>query len=160
MNPTQWAAWVGAITGVAGLGWNIYLKFGSGPKLTVLPFAGMIMMPPPPGDPKFLSVSVTNRGTAPTTITNLGLCVYDSRWAAKRREGSKHFVVTNYQGPQLPLKLEVGAEWRSLMQQDERFDELVKSDKLWVTVFHSFSKRPVQAKVLREKTSDSSPKGK
>lgn len=139
MNPTQWAAWVGAITGVAGLGWNVFLKFSSGPKLTVLPFAGMKIMPPPPGDPSYLSVTVHNRGTAPTTISNLGLCVYDSWWAVKRRKGSKHFVIVNYQGQQLPLKLEVGGEWPSLTQQDERFDGLSSSDRLWVTVFHSFS---------------------
>jgi hypothetical protein len=112
MNPTQLAAWVGAVTGVAGLGWNIYLKLSSGPKLTVLPLADVAVIPASPGDPKFISVSVTNQGTPPTTITGFGLCVYNSWWAAKRRKGSQYFGVEN---SQIPMKLEVGAEWCPLV---------------------------------------------
>jgi hypothetical protein len=149
MSATQWAAWVGACSGLCSLLWNIYTKLTSGPKLDVTAFPGMKMMPPPPNNPTFLSVTVHNVGTATTTITNLGLCTYESWWARKRRKGSQHFVVANYQGPALPLKLEVGGEWRALMEQDGRFDKLLLSDKLWCTVFHSFAKRPVEVKINR-----------
>lgn len=157
MNPTKCAAWVGAITGLAGLGWNIYLKLSSGPKLTVVPLAHVIIIPAEPGDPNFISISITNQGTAPTTITNLGLCIYDSWWAAKRRKGSQYFVVKN---SELPLKLEVGEEWRPEVRQDDRIDNLLKSNKLWVTVSHAFSKRPAQAKVPHEKKRFPSPTGR
>ena len=118
----------------------------------VTAFANIIMMPPPPGNPKFLSVTVQNVGTAATTLTNLTLQVYDSKWKRKRREASSNYVVVNYQGPALPCKLEVGGEWRALMPQDERFNELLTSDKLWCGVWHSFSKRPVEFKVAKLKT--------
>lgn len=144
MTTTEWAAWIGAVTGVVGLGWNVYLRLSAGPKLTVLPTADIVIMPTLPGNPKFISISVTNRGTTPTTITALGLCVYDSWWDAKRRRGSQYFAVKN---SQLPLKLEVGPEWRPLAQQDQKVEELLRSGKLWVTISHSFSKRPAQARV-------------
>jgi hypothetical protein len=151
MEATPWVAWIGACTGVASLAWNIYVKATSGARLVVTAFPNMIMMPRPPGNPKFLSVTVQNVGTAATTLTNLTLQVYDSTWKRKRQQASSNYVVVNYQGPQLPCKLEVGSEWRALVAQDERLNELLTADKLWCDVWHSFSKRPVEFKVAKLK---------
>jgi hypothetical protein len=130
MGATPWVAWIGACTGAASLAWNIYLKLTSGARLVVTAFPNIIMMPPPPGNPKFVSVTVQNVGTAATTLTSLTLQVYDSTWKRKRRKASSNFVVVNYQGPGLPFKLEVGGDWRALVPQDERFENLLNSDKV------------------------------
>lgn len=106
-------------------------------------------MPPPPGNPIFMSVSVRNTGSATTTLTNLSLQIYESRWERKRHRASSNFVVVNYEGPALPSKLEVGAEWRALMRQDDRFNELLASGKLWCGVWYSFSSKPVETKVVQ-----------
>ena len=147
---------MGATTGLASLLWNIYTKLTAGPKLTVTAFANMVQMPTPPGNPRFLKITVQNIGTATTTLTNLEFFTFVSRWArflsrAKltRRSDEKHAVLNDYRGPQFPHKLEVGSEWQALMQQDGRFDEWLKTEKLWCAVWHSFSKRPVPAKIVR-----------
>ncbi len=151
MEAVPWVAWVGACTGVASLAWNIYTKVTSGARLSVTALPGMVQMPPPPGNPTLMSVTVRNVGTAPTTLTNLTLQVYDSPWKHKRRKASSNYVVVNYEGIALPCKLEVGGEWRALMRQDDRFEKLLASGKLWCGVWHSFSSRPVEVKVATPK---------
>jgi hypothetical protein len=84
----------------------------------------MVMMPPPPNNPTFLKITVQNVGTSPTTLTNLTFHRYDSWWAKFRKRAKFSAVLNTYRGPQLPHKLEVGAEWCALMEQDERFREL------------------------------------
>jgi hypothetical protein len=154
MGATPWVAWIGACTGIASLAWNIYVKLTSGARLVVTAFSNMIMMPPPPGDPKFVSVTVQNTGTAATTLTNLTLQVYDSSWKRKRRKAASNYVIVKYEGPPLPCKLEVGGQWSARVPQDERFEELLNSDKVWCGVWHSFSKKPVEFKIARGRTTD------
>ena len=45
MSPTQWAGWVGALTGIACLIWNIHVKLSTGPKLRILALANHVTMP-------------------------------------------------------------------------------------------------------------------
>src|SRR6267154_1020923 len=101
MNATQWAAWVGALGAVANAGWNIYAKTKEGARLVLTAYPDMILMPPPRGDPKHVSVTVHNVGTAATTLTNLTLQTYESKWKQRRRKATAHYVVVNYQGPAL-----------------------------------------------------------
>jgi hypothetical protein len=147
MNATQWAAWVGALGAVANACWNIYAKSKEGPCLVLTAYPDMIFMPTPPGDPKHVSVTVHNVGTLATTLTNLTLQTYDSKWKQRRRKATGHFVVINYQGPALTYKLEVGTQWQALVKQDERLDALLADDKVWCAVWHTFSKRPVETKI-------------
>jgi hypothetical protein len=156
MKTTELAAWVGATTGMASLLWNIYTKIAAGPRLTVTAYANMIQMPPPPGNPRFLRITVQNTGTAPTTLTNLELFTFVPRWERllsqvklRKRSAEKHAVIVEYRGPQFPHKLEVGSEWQALMQQDEDFQGWLKTDDLCCAVWHSFSKAPVPTRIVR-----------
>jgi hypothetical protein len=154
MNATQWAAWVGACTGVVGLMWNIYTKLSAGPKLRVTAFAGMVLRPSPPGDPKFLSLTVRNIGTAPTTVTNVSFHTYGSWWKRfSRKEAIFSAVLNDYQGPSIPHPLAVGQQWSALMQQDSEFTALLTGDKpLYVAVYHSFAKQPAQVRIFQPST--------
>jgi hypothetical protein len=157
MKVTELVAWVGATTGVAGLIWNIYTKLTANrPRLTITAFANMVLVPPPQGNPRFLRITVQNTGTAPTTITNLTFFSFVHRWERllsrvrlRKRPTEKHAVIVDYRGPQFPHKLEVGSEWQALMQQDGRFADWLKTGRLWCGVWHSFSRRPVSAKIVR-----------
>jgi hypothetical protein len=61
MKTTELVAWIGATTGLASLIWNIYIKATANrPKLVVKAYANMVQMPPPPGNPKFLRMTVQN----------------------------------------------------------------------------------------------------
>ena len=148
MNATQWAAWIGASSGLGSLLWNIYTKTTSGPKLRVTAFAGMVMMPPPPNNPRYLKILVQNVGTTTTTITNLTFHIYSSGWAKLRNRATINAVLNHYQGPQLPHKLDVGSEWTGLMEQDEHFDDWLRTNKLCCAVTHSFSNKPTQVKIF------------
>src|SRR5437762_9914522 len=100
MNATQWAAWVGASSGVGSLLWNIYGKLSAGPKLEVTAYGGMVQMPPLPGNPKFLKITLHNRGTAPTSVNNVTFHSYLSRWKRMRRQVPIfNAVLDNYEGP-------------------------------------------------------------
>lgn len=137
---TIWAAWIGAATGVFSLAWNMYLKVASGPKLRISAHAGLVMMPPPPGDPHFLRIIVRNVGSAPTTITNYTLHSFKGlRSRLKRTEfnAAKSAVVTRYIGKQCPTKLDVGEEVSIMVEHDSRFEEWLK-EGVWVGVSHSF----------------------
>jgi hypothetical protein len=161
MNATELAAWVGASTGLLSLGWNIYLKLSSGPKLAVTAFAGMVMMPPPPHNPRILKITVQNVGTSPTTITNLTFHTYDSWWRRFRRRPSVSAVLNHYRGPDMPHMIEVGGEWVAVMEQEGEFNEWLGSGNLWCEVHHSFSKKPTRSKIRNlSDRADDSPKEK
>ena len=147
MEATPSVAWVGACSGIASLAWNIYTKMTSGPRLKITAISGMKQWPPPPGDPTYLSVIVRNTGTATTTLTNLSLHIYDSYWKRKRQKASSTVVVVNFINGKIPFKLEVGSEWTAFMAQDEKFNELLASNKLWCGIWHSFSTKPIEVKV-------------
>lgn len=139
-NSTIWAAWIGAATGACSLAWNIYLKVTSGPKLMIHAYAGMVIMPPRPGNPHFLRITVRNVGNAPTTITNYTFHSFKgfrSRFRKSEFNAAKSAVLANYSGKQCPAKLEVGEELNILMEHHSPFEELLE-DVLWVGVSHSF----------------------
>lgn len=151
ISSTQWAAWVGACTGIAGLLWNIYAKITSGPKLRVKAFAGMVKVPSPPNKPKFLRMTVQNSGTAPTTITNATFHTYGARWKRLRKSKPSFSAVLNaYEGPPLPHRLEVGGEWSALVEQNDRFTIPLDGEApVYLAIHHSFAKLPTQVKVLQ-----------
>lgn len=166
MTVSEWAAWVGASTGLGSLGWQVYTKVTAGPRLRVSASANFIQRPtglnriyyckvdmvmPLPGGPRFLRITVENIGTAPTTIQSLGFATYSSHWARWRFQPSDPCgFLQKYDGPQLPYKLDVGAEFVGHIQQDEAFNEWLSSGNLWCAVKHSVSGRPVLAKILPE----------
>jgi len=149
MDATQWAAWIGASSGLGSLSWNVYTKLTSGARLRVSAFAGMVLMPPPPSNPTLLRITVQNVGTAPTTLTNLSFHAYDSWWKRHRNRATINAVLNHYQGPQFPHKLEIGGEWVGLMEQDQKIDGRLQSHTLWCAVHHSFSKKVTQVKIVR-----------
>jgi hypothetical protein len=157
MKTTELVAWVGATTGIASLGWNIYTKITANrPKLVVKAYANMVQMPPPPKNPRFLRITVQNNGTAPTTLTNVEFFQMLPRWKRllsklrpKLRAGEIHAILNDYRGPQIPYKLEVGTEWVGLMEQNENFEDWLKMDKLYCAIHHSFSKKSVPAKIIQ-----------
>jgi hypothetical protein len=119
---------IGSITGIAGLGWNIYLKLSAGPKVLVKVWSGMIMMPTPPGNPSYIRITVRNTGTTATKLTTLGFHVYQSGRSAKKRKPDKSFVVLEVLGTKLPYKLEVGDEWDGYVQEDLALKTLTEQE--------------------------------
>jgi len=119
-------------------------------------YANMVQMPPPPKNPRFLRITVKNNGTAPTTITNVDFYKLIPAWKRllyrlrlKKRGEEIHAILNDYRGPQIPHKLEVGSEWVGLMEQDEKFEDWLNTDRLHCAIHHSFSKNPEPTKIIR-----------
>lgn len=123
------------------------MKASAGPNLNVEALAGMKKMPSPQGDPFLLRVIVHNTGVHPTTLTNLGLR-HRVRVKHKIRRQVQPLVIINFEGPQFPYRLEVGGEWMRIVEQDAKFDEMLASRMLSCIVYHSFSNKPVETKIV------------
>ena len=151
MPTTTVVAWIGAVSGVSGLMWDFYKWKASGPKLSVSVKPGMVMLERGKrrqSDEEFVAVRIQNSGTAATTIVALGLSTFDSWWDRKRLKRSKCAVVPSPQTAfPLPHKLGVGEEWGGMLIQKGAFEEMRSTGKLWCEVCHSWSKRPVLARV-------------
>jgi hypothetical protein len=154
MNFTQWAAYVGACSGLASLIWNIYSRVTTGPKLQLTAYVGKVKMPPPPNNPPYLRISVRNVGTQPTTITRVSFFRYRSLWQRiQYRPLSPAGVLMKFSGPPLPHRLDVGEEWAATTEQDANLDAWVRSG-LWCAVHHPLATRPVQVKIYRWRAQD------
>ena len=149
MTATQWAAWVGACSGVGSLFWNVYTWWHTGPRLILEALANQFKPEgfEGPGHPPFLRITLENRGTAPTTIVSYTIETYLSRWARFRRRASIRFI-ENFLKP--PHKLEVGGYFVIQIIQRAEFNEWISLGSLWCGVKHSVSKRPVLAKISLE----------
>jgi hypothetical protein len=156
MTATEWAAWVGACSGLGGLGWNIYTKLTSGPKLRVRAAKDT----PIEGDWR-LTLTVQNVGTGPTTITELAFRRYLSR-LARLWNRPTHDKVSGYihKSPDRfmdlgtkdsPYTLNVGGEFVVNITLAGESKEWLSSGQLWCGVVHSFSKKPALAKISRPK---------
>lgn len=148
---TQALAVIGACTGVASFSWNVYIKLSAGPKLRVRAWAGMVKRPAPPGDPKFLKITIQNVGTYATTLTNYGLNQYSNRrkhFFGRRQVPDFAAVLNIYEGASTPHKLTVGEETVILMEQDLAFDRQLKKGTVYFAVWHAFAKDPVEVPII------------
>lgn len=149
MNPSEIAAWVGAVSGVSALMWDFYKWKTAGPRLVISVSANMLKIPARNKE-RYVLTRVRNVGSAPTTLTTMVLSVYDSRYARLRMRQSKAMVVVQPSpGQPLPYKLDVGEEWAGMVNQTEELNTLIDTGKLWCDVSHTWSKRPVQGLVSR-----------
>jgi hypothetical protein len=132
--------------------WDFYKWRTSGPKIRMTAYPNMVIAIPGIGVDKtpHVSVDVTNVGTAKTTLKNLGVASYSSKWHQWRRKPSKTLVVANT-GPfckPLPHVLEVGEVWKAFLLQDEVMKGIDRNDRVEFQLWHSASRKPVCTPLL------------
>ena len=112
----------------------------------------------PPDENTYIAITVTNRGTAATTITHMLLYNYPDRlslflskcprfmrrWFKKRRPAT--FVVNTVQMP-LPHVLEPGRTWRGMAVHTPDVQKMIKGDRLFVGVIGSHSNKALLRRV-------------
>ncbi len=138
---TLFIAGYAAIVSTMVLLWDIYKWKTSGVKLHARGAMGMIMV----GDPSFdgaklVTVTVTNQGNAPTTITGMGFLLYKNRWHAVFRPQNPviSFIVPEPSDAQIPpFKLNPGEQWMGLARQSDELVDMARDGYLVVTVFSS-----------------------
>jgi hypothetical protein len=138
-------------TGVTGLLWDIYKWKTSGPKLRITTNSGMIGLVgygQATGDEEYICVWVTNVGKTRTTITTLGFSEYGSWWQRRRLKRIKSgLVLQPLAAKPLPHSIDVGEQWAAACHQSEYLTTILNKGKLWCEIYHSWSSRPVLAKV-------------
>jgi hypothetical protein len=104
MDPSDWAAWVGAVTGVAALTWEVVKWQREGPRLKVAVSASMIVIGGGEHQTPMLMAWVTNVGTMATTLTTFGFHTFASGWARLRFRPTKSWVVPVLNIGELPFE--------------------------------------------------------
>jgi hypothetical protein len=152
MNASDYAAWWGAGVATLALTWNIYRALRSGPrvKVTATPDIQVFPRTAITGDTVYISVTATNRGTAPTTLTNFvgfhekTLLDLFLRRLLRRRKG---FVVfTGPLGQPIPYVLKPGEQWSNVVEQLD-LQSHYQGGYLYIGVSHNQRKRPIYAHV-------------
>jgi hypothetical protein len=106
----------------------------------------------------YIAITVTNRGTAPTTITHMVLYNYPNRlslflskcprfvrqWFKKHRPGT--FVVNPTPMP-LPHVLEPGRNWNGMAVHTPELAQMIKGGRLFVGVIGSHSNKTLFRRV-------------
>jgi hypothetical protein len=109
----------------------------------------------------YLSVSVTNRGSAPTSITHMVLYNYPSRsaqyipnWLTRWMKGQRPrtSIVTNTGAPgPLPYVLQPGHNWVGMATHTPELEQMIEAGRLYVGIIGSHSDRTLFRRVRRWK---------
>ncbi len=147
---TEIAAWWGAIIATTILLWDIYKWKTSGPRVGVEVFPNRIIIGDPIREGKtYIGVKVTNTGNRPTTISNLCMQYYLTRWSWIRKKPNKSMVVGNPGIPHpVPHVLQPGTVWDGLIIQDDDVVEMATQGYLICELFISDKKKPITRRIV------------
>ena len=155
LSTTDIVAWWGAIVASLLLFWDVYKWMVEGPRLTIRLSPNMKVLGDPSCEGKtWVSVTVSNIGTRPTTIKNVGMEYY-SNWISRlRSRAEKAAVFPNpSDGFPLPRVLNPGEEWLGLIPQ-ARLDKGVDLEKmsrtghLMILLSQSHTKRAIRKRLI------------
>ncbi len=120
---------------------------------------------PKKDDNTYIAVTVTNRGSSPTTITHLVLCNYPSRLAHQlpahlhryfKRLRPQTFVVMHQGNMPLPHVLEPGRNWHGLALHTPDLNRMIDEGRLDVGIVGSHSDKTLFKHVRRWKPPEDS----
>ena len=152
---TEFAAWWGALVASAVLLWDVYKWKTQGPKLVLrLSPNSVVVGDPPYENQTWVSVTVTNVGSQPTTVKGVGMRYFSSylKRLRNKSEIDAVFPNPNLRDP-LPRRLEPGDEWRGLIPQarpvkDTNLESLSQTGHLMIWVDRSDRLRSLQKRLI------------
>lgn len=150
--PVALAAVYAALISTAALALEVRRWFETGPRLLVTAQGPMIPVNAPSAEGmKFLSLSVANRGTSPTTIKLMILHEYPTFWHRFRANPVKAAFVLDPSVPgfpvTLPMVLAPGEIWDGYVIYSEELKQWVQESHFYLGVTVSHQKRPVTARL-------------
>lgn len=125
-------------------------------------------------DKRYISVDVSNRGDAPTTLTHLTFIYHPTIWDEWRYDFSRSFIRRivpysnlwksldskrsvnflyyglNPANPQ-PHFLEPGARWSETCLQNEDIDKMLNDGRLWLRIYANHADKPIKIRLRRRK---------
>jgi len=144
MEPTDVAAWWGALVATLVLVWDVIKWARRGARVSLRVQTNMQLLGGYPKDENtYISVRATNSGDASTTIENMGFIYYKNWWHRVFHRPEQQFVVSNPgDGFPLPHTLPAGAIWDGRAIQDSKIEDLAASGILMCWLSFSHLKRP------------------
>jgi hypothetical protein len=148
------------------LGWDAYKWLASGAKIDLTTSTGMKTYGGfSPDHNIYMTITASNIGDQPTTITNLAMIYYKSWWQAyfKRKKPSESFIVKEpSQTQRIPFRFEVGAQWLGLIIQTDDINQKINNGYLFLVLYTAGGGhgRRVRVKIRQNKSSlhaDSAP---
>ena len=139
--------------------WDIYKWKISGPRIVFSMRSNMCIINDSraPDNDTFIDATTVNKGTLPTTITNLGIIHY-ANWRHRLiRRSSYRGIVVNTALQPLPYILQPGTRWSGLIKQTAKVEDQARNGILICELCLSHKKKPVKARIRIEKESYGKP---
>ena len=129
--------------------WDVIKWWRQGPRLQGSAVPDMIVIGGHPEDRNtYISFSVSNVGSAPTTIKTVGLVAYRRpSWMLPRKQAEGAHIRHGYPGYELPCLLAPGAEFRSRVIQQPMIEEWSRKYWLYGAIYHSVSRKPTLLRI-------------
>src|SRR3546814_11379007 len=114
-------------------------------------------------DGTYCFVTVTNRGSTPTTVTHLVAHEYANWWKRWRRSACATYYITDPPLPgssigQMPSVLETGRQWQAAFDADAKAREWLDSGRFYVAISATHATAPALTRVQRTTVEAASPK--
>jgi hypothetical protein len=162
MKPETWVAIYAAVIGTSAFFLNVKAWWDSGPKLKLTVIANGVIIGSDGLDEKDLVIlNVTNRGGAPTVITNMILFEMNSCWQRWRTRPLKSYIIPN---PQLkgypnniPFDLEPAKKWTGVIRKRSDLIADIRTGNFYTGIYASHRDRPYLIRIPKRK--DKTPKG-
>lgn len=155
MSASDWAAWVGAISGGLALIWEIVRWSREGPRLIVNTVAHMQLtggdLLPKEQEQLRVGFFVANAGTRATTLTGVSLFELHRRPLplVALRPSRSFYLMNPGISRRLPLKLEPGERWEGAVIHNDEIVAMIEAETLYVGVHHALAARPTLVSVRR-----------
>ncbi|OOE63468.1 hypothetical protein [Salinivibrio kushneri] len=164
LSVSEIAAWWGASVATIVLVWDVFKWISNGPKLSMLLSPNMQVLGDPSREGKtWVSITISNTGSRPTTLKGVGIEFYDS-FAQRLLGKPSHAALFPNPNDNLPLPrvIQPGDEWTGLIPQ-ERVDKDLSLQKmaheghLMVWASQSHSKRSKRLRLVIERGGNNEP---
>lgn len=155
MSSTGFAAWWGATVASLVLLWDVYKWIVEGPRLIMRLVPNMQVWGDPSREGKtWVSVTVSNVGTRPTTIKGVGMEFYANCFSRLRNRAEKAAVFPNPSDNfPLPRVLNPGEEWLGLIPQERldkgiNLEEMSRTGHLMIWLSQSHKHRAIRKRLI------------
>jgi len=161
MNAADWIAIYAAIVATGALFLEIRRWFESGPQIHVRATPNMMVLggSSPEEERDLLMVHAYNRGDQPTTITNMVIFEYSSRWSRWRGRPKSTFLIPHPQltgrPPIIPAELRPGGQWSGMARTRSEITGDLQSGCFWAGVVTTDRDRPYLARIPKRKKAGS-----
>lgn len=149
-----WIAIYAAIVATGALTLEIRRWFENGPKLCIRARGNMVLLDGAKEIKGLLVVDVSNRGSATTTLTNLAILEFSSRWSRLRMRPAKSFIIPHPQlpgnKPVIPHVLPPGEQWMGMAYDRSDVTGDIQTGTFWAAVYTTDRERPYLARIPKK----------